>query len=125
MPGKRQRTEAPSKRARKPDTPSESSGSGSEEEYGSDVEGGNDQYLHSDSEEDEFEGLATYEVDDWDGAEDDEESGTGSGSDDGDEAVLLFLSLSRAHHVTWPNPALKRTREIVYDFVGLLVWNSS
>ena len=96
MPGKRQRTEVPKQRARKPQTPSESSGSGSEDEYGSDVEGGNDQYLHSDSEEDEFEGLATYEVDDWDGAEDDDGSDSGSGSDDEDEAVRPSLSLARA-----------------------------
>ena len=91
MPGKRQRTQAFGSKPRKARSPSESSGSdsGDEVEHDSDAAGGNDQYLHSDSEEDEFEGLATYEVDDWDG--DDAEDGSGTDEEDDGEAVCYPL----------------------------------
>lgn len=102
MPDKRKRPNvAPvSKRSRKELSPSESSGSGSGSEDG--MDGGNDRYLESDSEEDEFEGLATYEVDDWDENGGGRAGGSGSGSegedddgseeDNGDEAVSPAIS---------------------------------
>jgi hypothetical protein len=96
MPGKRQRTESSSKGVKKPRrapslTPSGSSDGSSGGDYDSEVDmGGNDQYLHSDSEEDEFEGLATYEVDDWDG----EDGGEGSGGSDEDEDEAVCHTFS-------------------------------